>query len=192
MRTVVAIVLLIALAGCGSTPRGINNVCTIFDQKDGWFGNWYRAAKKTEREYGVPASVLMATIRIESGFDSDARPPRKKLLGIIPWKRKSTAYGYSQALDGTWQSYKRETGRWGASRTDFADAIHFVGWYHYNSHRKNGIALNDAYSLYLAYYAGQAGYARGVWRGNAGMQKAARKAATMANSYADQMRQCGR
>jgi hypothetical protein len=96
------------------------------------------------------------------------------------------------ALDGTWQGYKRETGRWRASRTDFADAIHFVGWYHYNSHRKNGIALNDAYSLYLAYYAGQAGYARGVWRGNAGMQKAARKAATMANSYDRQMRQCGR
>lgn len=181
------------LAGCGSTqPRGINDVCAVFDQKDGWFGSWYSAAKSTEREYGVPASILMATIRIESGFDSDARPPREKLLGVIPWKRKSTAYGYSQALDGTWQGYKRETGRWRASRTDFADAIQFVGWYHYNSHRKNGIALNDAYNLYLAYYAGQAGYARGVWRSNAGMQNSARKAATMASEYASQMRQCGR
>ncbi len=145
MRIVAVIMLLaLALAGCASTPRSINNVCSVFDQKQGFFGGWYTEARRAERKYGVPAEVLMATIRIESGFDADARPPRRKLLGFIPWKRASSAYGYSQALDGTWERYRRETGNVMARRTSFADAVDFVGWYHQTSNRTNGVALNDA------------------------------------------------
>ncbi|MDS1135672.1 transglycosylase SLT domain-containing protein [Nitratireductor indicus] len=192
MRAIVLLSLALVLSACASTPARINNVCSVFDQKQGPFGGWYTQAKRTERQYGVPASILMATIRIESGFQSSVRPPRTKLLGIIPWKRKSSAYGYSQALDGTWERYKRETGNWSARRSSFADAVNFVGWYHYTSNQTNGIPLNDAYNLYLAYYAGHAGYSRGVWRSNPGMQKSARKAAGMANSYAAQMKSCGR
>jgi Uncharacterized protein conserved in bacteria len=192
MRTLVLVLPLLLLAGCASKPDRINNVCAVFDQKDGLFGGWYGAAKSAEREYGVPAPILMATIRVESGFDGSARPPRTKLLGFIPWKRQSSAYGYSQALDGTWDRYRRETGRFAARRGDFADAVRFVGWYHQTSHRTNGIALNDAYNLYLAYYSGHNGYAKGVWRGNAGLQKAAQRAASMASTYAEQMRRCGR
>ena len=62
----------------------------------------------------------MATIYTESSFRHNAKPPRKWYLGFIPGKRASSAYGYSQALDGTWDRYQKETGRWGASRTDFA------------------------------------------------------------------------
>nr|WP_048646453.1 membrane protein [Nitratireductor soli] len=192
MRVVVLLFLLSVLSACASAPSRINDVCSVFDQKQGLFGGWYNAAKSTEREYGVPASVLMATIRIESGFAGRARPPRKKLLGFIPWKRASSAYGYSQALDGTWDRYRRETGKWSARRSNFSDAVNFVGWYHATSNRTNGIALNDPYNLYLAYYAGHAGYARGAWRNSPHMQKSARKAASMANSYAGQMRRCGR
>jgi hypothetical protein len=72
----------------------------------------------------------------------------------------------------------------------FSDAVDFVGWYHRRSHEQNGIALNDAYNLYLSYYGGHAGYRRGVWRNNPGMQAAARRAANMANSYAQQLRGC--
>jgi len=185
-----ALILLLALAGCASTPSNINNVCAVFSQKDGWFGNWYSAAKRAERTYGVPVPVLMATIRVESGYKAHARPPRKKLLGFIPWKRPSSAYGYSQALDGTWAQYKQETGRWTADRNSFSDAVDFVGWYHQRSHRRNGIALNDAYNLYLAYYAGQEGYARGTWKNNSHMKEAAGRAASMANSYATQLAGC--
>ncbi|WP_173934998.1 transglycosylase SLT domain-containing protein [Chelativorans sp. Marseille-P2723] len=187
----VFLVLLLALAGCATTPGNINNVCSVFQQKNGWFNNWHRAAKRTERAYGVPVSILMATVRVESGFKANARPPRTKLLGFIPWKRASTAYGYSQALDGTWTDYRRETGRWGANRRNFADAIDFVGWYHRRSHERSGIALNDAYNLYLAYYAGHGGYARGVWKSNPGMQTAARRVAEMARSYDAQIQTCG-
>jgi len=138
--------------------------------------------------FSVP--ILMATIYTESNFEPRARPPRTKLFGVIPWKRPSTAYGYSQALDGTWERYQRETGRFAARRTNFGDAIHFVGWYHATSNRTNGIAKTDAYNLYLAYYSGHAGYSRGSWRGNAGVQRAAQRATTMANRYAGQLQGC--
>lgn len=194
MRILFLVAALLFVGGCASKPPSqIGNACAIFDQRGGLFNNWYKAAKSAERQYGVPAPILMATIYTESSFRAKARPPRKRgFLGIFPGERPSTAYGYAQALDGTWDRYRRETGRGGARRTDFADAIDFVGWYHQTSHRQNGIALNDAYNLYLAYYSGHAGYARGNWRGNAGVQKAAGRAANMANQYAGQMRSCGR
>ena len=117
MRSVIVVGLLLALTACAKPPSQTQNACAIFEQRDGLFNNWRRAAQKTEREYGVPVPILMATIYTESGFRHNAKPPRTKLLGFIPWKRKSSAYGYSQALDGTWDRYQRETGRWGARRT---------------------------------------------------------------------------
>jgi len=97
------------LAGCAAgPPENVENICKIFDER----GNWYRAAKKSEQRWGTPVHVQMAIIRQESSFEFDARPPRKKLLGFIPWMRPSDAYGYAQALDSTWEWYKDETGRW--------------------------------------------------------------------------------
>ncbi|CDZ57510.1 transglycosylase SLT domain-containing protein [Neorhizobium galegae] len=190
MRIAFFIALLtLSLSACASAPSRVTNACAIFEQRDGLFNNWARDAKKAEREFGVPVPILMATIYVESGFQPYARPPRTKLLGFIPWTRVSTAYGYAQALDGTWLSYKKDTGRWSASRTDFGDAVHFVGWYHNQSHLKNGIPLADSYNLYLAYYTGQAGYARGQF-GN-GVKQTAQKSAGMAAKYEAQLRSCG-
>ena len=185
-----ALAVTLVLGGCASAPNHINNVCAVFEQRDGWFDNWYVAAKQTEREYGVPVPILMATIRKESGFNPRVRPPRTKLLGFIPWTRPSSAYGFSQALDGTWAQYKRETGRWGANRHDFGDAINFIGWYHTKSHELNGIELNDAYHLYLAYYFGHTAFSRGDWKSNASMQQVARATTKMADDYAAQLRAC--
>ena len=50
----------------------------------------------------------MAFILQESSYIQGAKPERTKLLGFIPWKRKSSAFGYAQALDGTWERYKKE------------------------------------------------------------------------------------
>ena len=91
-----------SLAACASAPSRVTDACAVFEQRDGFFNNWARDAKKAEREFGVPVPILMATIYVESGFRANARPPRTKLLGFIPWKRQSTAYGYAQALDGPW------------------------------------------------------------------------------------------
>jgi len=191
MRIVfVAVLLALGLSACASAPSNTTNSCAIFAQRSGFFENWRRDAQRVEREYGVPVPILMATIYTESNFEPRARPPRTKLFGVIPWKRQSTAYGYSQALDGTWERYQRETGRFAARRTNFGDAVQFVGWYHDTSSRTNGIAKSDAYNLYLAYYSGHAGYARGSWRGNAGVQRAAQRATSMANQYAGQLQGC--
>lgn len=188
---IAAVAATVTVSGCASKPERINDVCAVFAQKDGWFNSWKSQAKRAERKYGVPVPVLMATVRMESGFKSNARPPRKKILGFIPWKRPSSAYGYSQALDGTWRQYQVETGRFGARRGDFGDAIDFVGWYHAKSADTLGIARNDAYHLYLAYYHGWGGFKRGEWRSDARMQGYARKTAEMANSYAAQLQRCG-
>lgn len=190
MTRALFLVALLTLGSCATAPSRINDVCAVFDQRDGWFNSWHRAAKKTEREFGVPVPILMATVYAESGFSPYARPPRTKLFGFIPWTRPSTAYGYSQALDGTWSRYQAETGHWSASRSNFADAVHFIGWYHATSNRVNGIALNDTYNLYLAYYLGHSGYSRGT--GNVTAQQGARRAANMAIRYAGQMQACGR
>ncbi len=189
---IVPVLGVLALSACATPPKNINNVCAVFDQRDGWFNNWRREAAYAERKYGVPVPVLMATLRKESGFKHNARPPRTKLLGFIPWKRPSSAYGYPQALDGTWLQYKRESGNFAARRSDFGDAVDFVGWYHAKTAGKYGVARNDTYNLYLAYYYGWTGYGRGDWKNNATIKRYARDTDKMARNYAAQMQSCGR
>ncbi|MEJ2322962.1 MAG: hypothetical protein P8Z31_11730, partial [Gammaproteobacteria bacterium] len=155
------LILLLFVTACSSgPPRNTNDVCSIFDEKRGW----YKAAKKSEKRWGTPAHVQMSIIRQESTFKFDARPPRTKLLGFIPWKRPSDAYGYAQALESTWKAYKKDTGQLFADRDDFDDAIDFVGWYTAESSRQLGISKWDAHSQYLAYHEGRGGYARGTYR----------------------------
>jgi hypothetical protein len=190
-KPLLACLMLTALAGCASAPRNIDNACAVFHQRDSLFNNWYASAKNAERAYGIPVPILMATVRRESGFKSDARPPRTKLLGIIPWSRQSSAYGFSQALDGTWNQYRRETGKSLARRNNFADAVDFVGWYHSRTVATKGVAANDAYRLYLAYYLGWSGYDRGA-RSNASVQRYAKGTAATAKRYQAQLAACGR
>ncbi|GAB5376598.1 MAG: transglycosylase SLT domain-containing protein [Acuticoccus sp.] len=182
---------MLVLAGCGSTPpMAINDVCEVFAQRDGFFNDWYDDARRAQRRHDIPVHVLMATMRIESGFDGDARPPRKKLLGFVPWKRPSSAYGYSQALDGTWKQYQKETGRGMARRGDFSDSIDFIGWYYAKTVNKYGVSRDDAFTLYMSYRYGWTGYRRGNWRNDPGAIKTAQRTADMAHTYAYQMRGC--
>ncbi|MDQ6433383.1 hypothetical protein RB623_04885 [Mesorhizobium sp. LHD-90] len=186
---IVPVALLLALSACATPPSRINDICAVFEQRDGWLDNWQRSAKATERKYGIPVHVLMATVRKESGFKGNARPKRTKLLGFIPWTRVSSAYGYSQALNGTWSQYQRETGNFAARRTKFADAVDFVGWYHSKTVSNYGVAPDDTFRLYLAYYHGWGGFKRGNW--SEGIQKYARDTDQMARRYQAQLRSCG-
>lgn len=192
MRIIAVCSFLLLLCGCASQPSNINDACVIFDENGGWINNWHRQARRAQEEFGVPVPVIMATIWKESAFIADARPPRTRLLGIIPWKRQSDAYGYPQALKSTWRWYQDSTGRGGADRDDFGDAAHFVAWYHHQSWEKNGITRNDAYRLYLAYYSGHGGYERGTWANNSWLKQAAQRVASQAERYRAQMARCGR
>jgi hypothetical protein len=186
-------VLSAGLASYSAAPSRIDDLCAVFDEKSGWFAeDWKLAAEQVHRKRGVPVPVLMATLRKESGFQHNAKPPRRMLLGFIPWKRVSSAYGYSQALDGTWAQYQKETGNTSAKRNDFADAVDFVGWYHSKTAEMYGIAKDDTYSLYLAYYFGWTGYESGAWREKPGLQDYARATEETARNYAKQLRKCDR
>ncbi|MGL6030382.1 MAG: hypothetical protein ACRC0B_01385, partial [Legionella sp.] len=141
---------LLLLSCASAPPRDVNNICNIFKQ----YPKWYTDAKDVERRWKVPVAVQMAIIHQESKFDARARPPRKKLLRIIPWKRPSSAYGYTQALRGTWAHYKQKNGGLFSSRGDFADGVDFIGWYANQANIRAGIPRSDAYPLYLAYHEG--------------------------------------
>lgn len=138
----------------------------------------------------MPVHVSMAIIKQESGFRARARPPRRKLLWFIPWTRPSSAYGYAQALDSTWDLYKDETNSWFADRDDFGDAVDFVGWYVDKSHRMAGISKWNARHQYLAYHEGQTGYKRGTWKKKKWLQNVAGKVESTANRYSGQLKGC--
>lgn len=181
------LISLFLVAGCATKPpQDLDNICAIFDEKKGWYDD----ARDAEKEWGTSIGVLMAIVHQESRFQAKAKPPRKKILGFIPGPRPSDSYGYSQALESTWESYERSAGRYGADRDDFGDAIDFVGWYNHQSYRRNGIQRNDAYRLYLAYHEGHGGYDRGTYRSKSWLQNVARKVDARAKRYDAQLRGC--
>ena len=184
---IIASLLTILLSACSSSPpRDTGNACSIFTEKD----DWYEAAQDAYKKWGVPIHVQLAIIHQESRFRQDAKPPRDKLFWFIPWFRKSSAYGYAQVKDSTWDWYKRETGNSWADRDDFEDAVDFIGWYCNLSHRKLGISKWDAYRQYLAYHEGQGGYQRGTYKSKAWLIKVAHKVDDNARRYRAQIGKC--
>ncbi|WP_170401007.1 transglycosylase SLT domain-containing protein [Ruegeria arenilitoris] len=152
-------VLLLASCGGGSKqpPSKLNDACSIARERP----EYMKAFKNTERKWGVPVHVQMATIYQESRYKHDARTPHQYVLGVIPMGRQSSAYGFSQALDGTWEQYQKETGKRRAKRDRIRDASDFIGWYMNKSYQRNGIHPSDTRNQYLAYHEGHTGYARG-------------------------------
>ncbi|WP_170329493.1 transglycosylase SLT domain-containing protein [Ruegeria arenilitoris] len=152
-------VLLLASCGGGSKqpPSKLNDACSIARERP----EFMKAFKSTERKWGVPVHVQMATIYQESRYKHDARTPHQYVLGVIPMGRQSSAYGFSQALDGTWEQYQKETGKRRAKRDRIRDASDFIGWYMNKSYERNGIHPSDTRNQYLAYHEGHTGYARG-------------------------------
>lgn len=177
----------LALAACVRTPpRNVNDACAIFFEYD----DWYDAVNDASRRWNVPPEVMLAIIHQESRFQGDVKPPRTRILWIIPWTRPSSAYGYAQATDGTWRRYRAATGNGGADRHDFDDAVDFVGWYVNENARRNAVPRNDAYRNYLAYHEGHGGYARGTYRSKPWLQRVARKVERRALGYRAQLEGC--
>ncbi len=177
------------IVGCASTPpANPADVCDVFVEKR----SWYRDAERASQRWQVPVSVLMAFTYQESSFRARARPPRRRLLGVIPWTRPADAYGFAQATDAAWSDYTQATGRRGASRDNFGDAIDFVGWYNDQSYRRNQIEKSDAYRLYLAYHEGHGGYSRQTHADKTWLLDTARTVASRADTYGSQLLGCER
>lgn len=189
-RLLLAMILALGLASCGgghkNPPRNLDNACSILSQRK----DFRKAFIATEKKYGVPMHVQMATIYQESKFRGDARTPHKYVLGVIPMGRQSSAYGYGQALDGTWDQYRKETGKRGAKRDRIRDATDFMGWYMTKTYEKNGVGLSDARNQYLAYHEGHAGFARGSYKSKGWLVNVADKVQARSNMYREQLKSC--
>ena len=134
--------------------------------------------------------IAMAIMNQESAFRKKARPPRTRLLGFIPWRRQSSAYGYAQVIDGTWQQYVSATGDYWRKRSNFADATDFIHWYMREAVRRNNIAATDAYNLYLNYHEGPAGFRRGTHKRKQWLLAVALKVQQRADNYRAQYGRC--
>ena len=190
-RTLRALALVLLVAACGGRrefepPRNLDNACRLLDERP----TYLRALRATERRWGVPVAVQMAIIYQESKFDGDARTPHQYALGVIPVGRQSSAYGYSQALDGTWEEYVRERGR--ARRDDISDATDFMGWYMSQTTAELGIPLQDTENQYLAYHEGRGGFSRQSYLEKAWLMRVAADLETRAAMYDTQLRACRR
>ncbi len=192
-RLLRASVLLMFLASCGgggnfSAPRNLDDACALTRERPEYF----RAMKDTERKWGVPVNVLMAMIYQESKFVGNARTPHRFALGIIPMGRQSSAYGYSQALDATWEEYQKAEGGRRAKRDRIADATDFMGWYIHETEARLGISKYDARAQYLAYHEGRTGYANQSYLSKGWLLDVSAAVATRSDKYGAELASCGR
>ncbi|WP_204112771.1 transglycosylase SLT domain-containing protein [Shimia biformata] len=185
-----ALVILLLVASCGGgdmrPPRNLNDACSILQQRP----KYKRAFRATERKWGVPMHVQMAVMYQESKFDGDIRTPMTYVLGVLPMGRQSSAYGYAQALDATWEDYQRDQRNRGAKRDNIRDASDFMGWYFNQSKEKNGIRLDDARNQYLAYHDGHTGYSRGTYKRKSWLMRIAAEVDARSDMYEKQLKRC--
>jgi hypothetical protein len=188
-----AVALLLAACGGGggrefSAPRNLDDACALAQERP----HYLPAMRRTQARWGVPVPVQMAIIHAESRFIGDARTPVRWQAGVIPMGRQSSAMGYSQALDRTWEEYQSETGNRRAQRENFADASDFIGWYASKSFERNGIRPTDARNLYLAYHEGHTGYANRSYLQKDWLMGVAQRVQDRAIMYDQQLRSCRR
>lgn len=174
------------LSACSSNPpSNPGDACSIFQEKD----DWYAQAHRVHDRYGVPIDVALAIMAQESSFQEDAKPPMRWFL-FIPLGRGSSSYGYAQATDESWDLYKQESGSFFSDRSDFGDALDFIGWYMSKTRQKNGIPYSDAYNQYLNYHEGWKGFSMGTYKSKDWLIGAARQVSSRASAFRSQLLHC--
>ena len=167
-----------------STPQtdavDLRDACSIFRAHP----TWYDAAYKSSQVWGVPIHTMMAIIHQESRFRADARPLDEH------GRRRSSAYGYPQALDGTWKMYVDQTKNTSHRRDNFHDAVMFIGWYGDTTNRKNNVDKHDTYALYLNYHEGPTNYRNRTHLTKPWLLQVAKKVDVLADTYARQLQTC--
>ena len=178
------IIFLFLISACSSIPNNTSNSCKIFDERY----LWYKHSKKVEQKWGTPIHIQLAIIKMESDFDWLAKPPRQKLFKVIPFKRPSSSFGYSQAVKGTWEQYKNETGNKLATRARFKDSVDFIGWYTNKTNSILKISLQDAFKQYIAYHEGWGNYK--YYKKNKKVISLAKKVEKQSKIYKKQFAEC--
>ncbi len=178
------IIVFFFISACSSIPKNTADGCSIFSERY----LWYKHAKKTERKWGTPISLQLAIIKMESDFDWLAKPPRHKLFKIIPYKRKSSSLGYSQAVKGTWEQYKNETNNPIATRVRFKDSVDFIGWYTNKTEKILKISKKDSFRQYIAYHEGWGNYKN--YKKKQKVILLAKRVQNQSNKYKKQLNKC--
>ena len=172
------------ISACSSIPKNTSDSCSIFNERY----LWYKYTKKTEQKWGTPIYLQLAIIKMESDFDWLAKPERQKIFKVIPYKRPSSSFGYSQAVKGTWDQYKKETNNKLATRARFRDSVDFIGWYTDKTEKLLKISKKDVYRQYLAYHEGWGNYKN--YKNNQKVIILAKKVTEQANEYRKQLKKC--
>ena len=178
------ILIIFLVSACSSIPSNTSNSCSIFSERY----LWYKHTKNSEKKWGTPIYLQLAIIKMESDFDWLAKPPRKKLFKVIPFKRPSSSFGYSQAIKGTWEQYKKETGNKLATRTRFKDSVDFIGWYTNKTEKILKISKKNAFQQYIAYHEGWGNYKN--YKQNQKVISLAKKVENQSNKYKSQLEEC--
>ena len=183
-KNFILITILIFFSSCSSIPKNTSDSCSIFNERY----LWYKHTKKVEKKWGTPIYIQLAIIKMESDFDWLAKPPRKKIFKLVPFKRPSSSFGYSQAVKGTWEQYKKETGNKLASRARFKDSVDFIGWYTNKTESILKISKKDAFKQYLAYHEGWGNFKH--YRKNKKVISLAKKVEKQSHIYKKQLSKC--
>jgi hypothetical protein len=183
-KNIFFIVSIVLISACSSIPKNTSNSCSIFNERY----LWYKYAKSTENKWGTPIYVQLAIIKMESDFDWLAKPQRQKLFKVIPFKRPSSSFGYSQAVKGTWEQYKNETGNKFATRARFKDSVDFIGWYTDKTESILKISKQDAFRQYIAYHEGWGAYKD--YKNNQKVIGLAKRVKNQSDKYKSQLQEC--
>jgi hypothetical protein len=178
--------LLFFIFSCSSIPKNTADSCSIFSERY----LWYKHAKKAEQKWGTPIYIQLAFIKMESDFDWLARPERLKIFKIIPYRRPSSSFGYSQAVKGTWKQYKEETNNKLATRTRFKDSVDFIGWYTNKTEKLLKISKKDAFRQYIAYHEGWGNYKK--YKEKPKVILLAKKVQQQSDKYKRQLNKCSK
>lgn len=182
---IAGVLALCILAACGGddtrtsvraddAPSNTLNICAIFAEKPHWRDSMQNASLR----YGTPVPVMMGIMWRESRFRQHASPGT------------TSAYGYAQAINSTWDWYMDSTGNRHARRDNFADAADFVGWYMTQTVNQNGLPFYDSFAHYLAYHEGHRGFTLGTYWQKEFLLNAAAQVQTMSGTYALQLNGC--
>jgi len=183
-KNIFLILIFFTLLSCSSIPKNTADGCSIFSERY----LWYKHVKKTEKKWGTPIYIQLAIIKMESDFDWLAKPDRKKIFKVIPFKRPSSSFGYSQAVKGTWKQYKQETNNPLATRVRFKDSVDFIGWYTNKTEKLLKISKKDSFKQYIAYHEGWGNYKN--YKNNQEVILLAKKVQRQANKYRLQLKKC--
>jgi len=184
INVLLKILIFFTLLSCSSIPKNTSDSCSIFSER--YF--WYKYTKNTEEKWGTPINLQLAIIKMESDFDWLAKPDRQKIFKVIPYKRPSSSFGYSQAVKGTWKQYKEETNNKLATRTRFKDSVDFIGWYTSKTKKLLKIPMKDSFRHYVAYHEGWGNYKN--YKNNKKVIKLAKKVEKQSNIYKKQLFNC--